>query len=253
MERIDLLNRIIEELSKQGVPIVFKGAMLLNNILANDNPSNIYRKTFDIDGNWIGDNPDINEIRNYIQKAVNNINSDYHVSIVREFTERRSAGFKIYVDNNGKQDTIASIDISVKKVNQTVDYYSYINNITFKGVSLDKMITDKIATISTRQIYRRTKDLIDLYVLSFLTEFNYDEVFRILEFDNRELGDFEHFKNNIEHVEHAYSKLENISNKPSFEEVYERLKQKLKPFIDNPQPPDGGIGSFEKNKKGRQR
>jgi hypothetical protein len=44
-------------LSKASVPIVFKGAMVLNLAIRDNNPSKVERVTRDIDGDWIGDSP----------------------------------------------------------------------------------------------------------------------------------------------------------------------------------------------------
>ena len=57
MELMELLYRIMEELSEAGVPIVFKGAMVLHLALQENNPSHVERATRDIDGDWIGKSP----------------------------------------------------------------------------------------------------------------------------------------------------------------------------------------------------
>ncbi|MEZ3436163.1 MAG: hypothetical protein K1W34_16370 [Lachnospiraceae bacterium] len=43
----------MEELGNAGVPIVFKGAMVLNLAIKNNNPSKVERATRDIDGDWV--------------------------------------------------------------------------------------------------------------------------------------------------------------------------------------------------------
>lgn len=53
MELMDFLYRVMEELGNAGVPIVFKGAMVLNLAIKNNNPSKVERATRDIDGDWV--------------------------------------------------------------------------------------------------------------------------------------------------------------------------------------------------------
>lgn len=50
---MDFLYRVMEELGNAGVPIVFKGAMVLNLAIKNNNPSKVERATRDIDGDWV--------------------------------------------------------------------------------------------------------------------------------------------------------------------------------------------------------
>ena len=57
--RVDLMEflyRVMEELSNAGIPIVFKGAMVLNLIIRENNPSKVERMTRDIDGDCDGGN-----------------------------------------------------------------------------------------------------------------------------------------------------------------------------------------------------
>lgn len=55
MELMEFLYRVMEKLSETGVPIVFKGAMVLNLVIQENNPSKVERLTRDIDGDWIGE------------------------------------------------------------------------------------------------------------------------------------------------------------------------------------------------------
>ena len=45
MDLMEFLYRVMEELSNAGVPIVFKGAMVLNLAIMNNNPSKVERAT----------------------------------------------------------------------------------------------------------------------------------------------------------------------------------------------------------------
>lgn len=74
MDLMDFLYRVMEELSNEGVPVVFKGAMVLNLAIRKNNPSNVERLTRDIDGDWIGDYERYNENNEY--KECSYINKD---------------------------------------------------------------------------------------------------------------------------------------------------------------------------------
>ena len=41
-----------------------------------------------------------------------------------------------------------------------------ISDICFRGVSVDQMLADKISAVSGDKIFRRVKDVVDLYYLS---------------------------------------------------------------------------------------
>ena len=117
MELMEFLYNVMEELSKAGVPIVFKGAMVLNLAIRNNNPSKVERATRDIDGDWVGEGPTMKEMEKALQSAVKKVDSALNVQISRVFGERKSAGFRI-VNENGEK--IASIDLSVRQ-NQFVE------------------------------------------------------------------------------------------------------------------------------------
>lgn len=141
MELMEFLYNVMEELSKAGVPIVFKGALVLNLAVKNNNPSKVERATRDIDGDWVGEGPTMEEMEKALQSAVKKVDSSLNVQISRIFCERKSAGFRI-VNENGEK--IASIDLSVRQNQFCEPYISYVNGISINGASLSKMLSDKI-------------------------------------------------------------------------------------------------------------
>ena len=64
------------------------------------------------------------------------------------------------------------------------------------------------------------KDVLDIYVMSFITKINTDELYQIRRETGRELGDFEAYKTQIAELGEAYNKMKGIKNKPDFIEVY---------------------------------
>lgn len=229
MELMELLYRIMEELSSNGVPIVFKGAMVLNLLIHENNPSLVERGTRDIDGDWVGESPSMEQMEAALQKAIKNVDSSLNVLISREYGEKKSAGFKIIDENMEK---IASIDLSVRGNEYSEPYISYINNVTIRGASITKMMSDKLYATSGRGICRRVKDLLDIYVMSYLSEFLTIEIYDIWENTGRTPDAFEQFRNEREEIEKAYVKMKGVINKPEFDDLYERLSIFLTPFFE---------------------
>lgn len=220
MELMEFLYRVMEELSNAGIPIVFKGAMILNLALRENNPSKVERLTRDIDGDWVGELPTMDEMESALRSAVKRVDVSLDIRANRTFGERKSAGFMI-VSKNGEK--VASIDLSVRQNQFCSPYISYVNGISINGASLSKMLSDKIYAISGESVCRRMKDILDIYVLSFITEIKPGELFRIWKETDRILGDFEAYKTRISDLKEAYDKMKGIKNKPDFFEVYNRV------------------------------
>lgn len=70
LDLMEFLYRVMEELSDAGVPIVFKGAMVLNLAIRDNNPSKVEMVTRDIDGDWIGEFPTMEEMEKTLGNAV---------------------------------------------------------------------------------------------------------------------------------------------------------------------------------------
>jgi hypothetical protein len=155
-----------------------------------------------------------------------------NVVITREYGEGKSAGFRV-LDVNGKR--TMSIDIDMRQALTRREYH--FGNITFFGVTPDNVIADKIAAISTDQIFRRAKDLVDLYALSSCVTVKTTEIRELWEIGAREISAFDGFRNRLGELRHAYDKLVGIELKPEFEVVYGRLNVFLAPFIESAAAP----------------
>lgn len=220
MDLMDFLYRVMEELSNAGVPIVFKGAMVLNLAIRESNPSRVERATRDIDGDWIGEFPTMEEMEKALQAAVKKVDASLYVQASRTYGERKSAGFKI---TNEKGEKIASIDLSVRQNQFGRPYVSYVSGVSIEGASLSKMLSDKLYAISGDNVCRRMKDVLDIYVMSFITKVDADELYQIWKETDRELGDFEAFRTLTAELGEAYDKMKGIKNKPDFIEVYKQV------------------------------
>lgn len=241
MDVMSLLYRIMEELSIAGVPIVFKGAMVLNLVIHENNPAGVTRATRDIDGDWFGGQPTMEQIEHRLRSAVKKADNELEIIAVREFGEKKAAGFRI---NNSLGEKVASIDLSIRANPYSQNYISYINGIQIVGASLEKMMADKLFAVSEDKVLRRTKDLLDIYVMSYVGSFRTKSIKEIWENADRVPGDFSFLRDNVGRIGVAYDKMIGIENKPEFSELYSRLMEFIYPFSLRPIPDiDWDIGA----------
>ena len=100
------------------------------------------------------------------------------------------------------------------------------------------MLADKLFALSGPRVFRRGKDILDVYLIISDNKINLDKVLEILEYDNRKLDNFKTMLDNKEVMQKAYDSLKGITNKPDFEEVWDKVMNYL---VENK--------LFEKNKK----
>lgn len=211
---VDYLYEIIGILSKADLPIVFKGANVTNALLMEANSPYI-RRTTDIDSSWHGINPTTENIEEMLREAL--LPYGYNVVKVRELDGiHQSAGFKIL-----KNDLpITKIDIDIHKVNE---YKAYsVGTVEFNGVLLEDILVDKLCCASKPQIYRRVKDIMDIYSLTQTAEIRINKIFDKIKASDNELADFHEFLTNKDKIREAYDNLKAI-NKPDFDNVYSCL------------------------------
>lgn len=207
-----VINTIINALYNANLPIVFKG-MAVNRIILKNNNAPFIRETEDIDGDWIGEQLPVEEIESQINKALSQLDN-ITVQTYRNYGEHISAGFDILQFG----EKIGSFDLSIRK-NEFYQLYD-IDGIKFYGQTLDKTLADKIFVLSTRKIFRRPKDLLDLYCLSSITTINKETILSILNKSNRTLEEFNPLYNQKNEIQHAYESIYWLENKPPFEEIY---------------------------------
>ena len=92
------------------------------------------------------------------------------------------------------------------------------------------MLADKLSALSGSHVFRRAKDLLDVYLIIKDNDINIEKIKEILKYDSRELGNFETLISNKEIMKDSYEKLLGITNKPLFEEVWNK---DIKFLIDN--------------------
>jgi len=123
------------------------------------------------------------------------------------------------------------MDISIKHViNSRIYHYG---EAEIKGVLANEILADKISVLSQHLVFRRAKDIVDVYALAHCVKIYTQEIFEIYKNNpTRDVGVFDEFYTRRQDVEHAYNKLTGISGKPPFDDVYSYLSKFLHPFAN---------------------
>ena len=226
-EQERLMYQVIGKISEVNAPIVFKGALITKLILEENGYTMTERPTNDIDANWIGEPPTMDELADLVNKALASFEGGMCAEPIRAYAPDKSAGIQIIDNESGIP--IISMDISIKPVIGSRLYY--YGELTIRGVVPEAVLCDKISVLSGERIFRRCKDLLDVYALANCLEICTDEIYDALEKSGRALGSFEAFCTRCADLEHAYNKMRGVVGKPDFDEVYAYLGGFLEPFI----------------------
>jgi hypothetical protein len=227
-----LMYDVMKSIYDSGIPVNFKGAMVLKACLIEAGYSEETRHTMDIDANWCSDTPPTAEqMVESLQKAVSKSGINLNVSIYRMYGEGRSAGFELTDSDSGE--ALFTMDIDVNRPLPPTKIYE-VAGIRFCGVAPIQMISEKVAAISTDKVFRRIKDVVDLYYISHVFVFDRSVILETLKNSGRYLGNFNGFLYRPEELCHSYEKFRfsgNV-NKPPFEEVYSAVKAYLKDLLE---------------------
>ena len=226
-----LMYGAMKAISDSGIPIDFKGSMVLKACLIEAGFHEDIRHTVDIDANWYSDSPPTAEqMTDSLQKALKRAGIDLDVSLYRMYGEGRSAGFELSDRETG--DILFTMDIDVNRPAVLTRIYE-IEGIRFRGISVDQMLADKISAVSGDKVFRRVKDVVDLYYLSQVFPFRSTDIQQILKNNGRELGAFHGFLHRKSELEYAYGKfrLTGDVNKPPFDDVYAAVKSYIKDIL----------------------
>ena len=226
-----LMYQVMKAIFESGIPVSFKGSMVLKACLIEAGYDEETRHTVDIDANWNSDTfPTGEQMTNSLQNALekNNINLD--VNIYRMYGDGRSAGFELSDKNTGE--IYFTMDIDVNRPLAPTKIYE-VEEFRFRGVSPFQMIADKLSVLSTDKIFRRIKDLVDLYYISKTFDFDKTEILQTLEDSGRTLDTFDGFLHRTEELKHSYDKFRFVGgvNKPPFDEIYEEVKSYIREVL----------------------
>jgi hypothetical protein len=224
------MYKLLGALSATDAPLVFKGALITKLALAEKGFTEFERQTKDIDANWIGSPPTMEQLVNKISSALSSQDgySSLEAVATRAYAEKKSAGIAIVNKDSDKE--LLTIDISIKPVIDSRVYY--LGEIGIRGVLPTEILTDKLHVLSTKYVFRRAKDLADTYALAHCTRVTTAELYDILAKKGRAFGEFTEFTTRRDEIEHAYEKLRGVENKPRFEEVYAYLEKFVRPLAE---------------------
>ncbi len=226
-----LMYEVMKAIYDSGIPVSFKGSMVLKACLLEAGYFDETRHTVDIDGNWNSDTPpSAGQMVESLEKALAKSGIDLSVSLYRMYGEKCSAGFELTEISTGE--ILFTMDLDVNRPVAPTKIYE-IEGIRFCGVSPSQMIADKLAAISTDKVFRRIKDVVDLYYLSKVFGFDTAEIIQTLKNSERSLDDFQGFIHGTEDLRHSYEKFRFTGgvNKPPFEDVYHSVKTYIKDVL----------------------
>lgn len=219
-----LMYRVMKAIYNSGIPVSFKGSMVLKICLLEAGYSDEIRHTVDIDANWNSSTPPtIRQMTQSLQKAIDLCDTSLKINAFRQYGEGRSAGFEIR--NTDSDEVLFTMDIDVNRPQPVTKLYE-VEDIRFCGVAPVQMIADKICVLSTDRVFRRMKDVVDLYYISKVFSFNKDEILQTLKNNGRKLDMFNGFLHCTDELRHSYEKFrfEGGVSKPSFDVMYNAVK-----------------------------
>lgn len=226
-----LMYQVMKAISDSGIPIDFKGAMVLRACLNENGFANDTRHTMDIDANWTSINPPTpQQMLESLSKALAQASIDMAIKMTRAYGSGRSAGFTFYESKT--EEPVFSMDMDVNRPVAGVKIYT-IGEFRFRGVVVWQILADKISVASTDKVFRRIKDIVDLYYLSQCVPMETEKVFDAAKKTGRRLGDFAGFLNRSAELIHAYEKFRFGGGimKPEFDKLYQEVKKYIVDFL----------------------
>jgi len=227
------MYQILGQICQTDAPIVFKGALVTKLILSEYGYTILERQTRDIDANWIGTPPPMTELENTINRSLKALNGKFRAEAFREYGDKKSAG--LYIVENATGEKIVTMDIDIRPICGSRVYH--YGEIGIRGVLPTEILADKITVLSKHLVFRRAKDLIDVYALAHCVEVRTAEVFDVLGSKSAIVGEFAELFTRRNDVEHAYDKLKGIDGKPPFDSVYPYLLEVVRPFAQRDTTP----------------
>lgn len=199
---------------------ILKGGSALMSMLVEEGKTEYFRATKDIDLHVF----EISDWKSFKSNILHILNNNNH-GIVYDFIESRpkcteTSDGVVLISHSQIGDMKFGIDMNVKAAN--IITISYLSSLSLRTYDKHTMLSDKIAAISSKTIFRRVKDVYDICVLSQLDCYASDDILDALLRKNPSF--FESGCNmlvyeNMESLAHAYNKFYGIEQKPEFENV----------------------------------
>ena len=222
---------VMKAIYDSGIPVNFKGSMVLKACLLEAGYTDETRHTVDIDANWFSATPPTGpQMVESLEKAIQGSGLNLAVRIYRMYGEGRSAGFELVDEDT--EEVLFTMDVDVNRPIPPTKIYE-IEGVRFCGVAPAQMIADKLSAISTDKVFRRVKDVVDLYYLSKVFPFQKEEILQALASSGRALGSFDGILYRKDELRHSYEKFRFTGdvNKPPFEEVYDAVRHYIQDVL----------------------
>jgi Domain of unknown function (DUF1814). len=219
-----------------GNKLILKGGSVLISKLIECQRTDLYRLTSDLDIHcdkkevWIA-------FYNNIENILNNNDMGYTYKIVKRRSEEKGlvqSDSLVFNLIDGNKTIKFKIDMNIKSNNIiTVEYSPILNMSTYDAYT---MLSDKIASISSRTIFRRIKDLYDLAVLITLQDYSYSSVMKHIKVKHPNFTPINMLvQSNFRDLEHAYNAFEGIVNKPDIRYLVVYCSTFLEPIYNGNQ------------------
>ena len=225
------MYQVMKAIYDSGIPIDFKGAMVLKACLLEAGFSDEVRHTADLDANWYSPTaPTGDQMESSMTTALRRSGIDLNVQLYRMYGKGRSAGFELR--DPLTDEILFTMDMDVNRPAQPTQIYE-VDGLRFRGISPAQILADKISAVSSDKVFRRIKDVVDLYYLSQIFELDKSVLAKTLQDSNRKLENFQGFLNRSDDLKHAYDKFRFTGDvsKPPFEKVYNAVKEYLRDLL----------------------
>lgn len=222
MESLDIRNvlyTVASEAAKINAPVIFKGAAVLNHILALQNLP--MRMTSDID---MSSDASGAELDGYMTDIIRALGNSFSITKTREPGEGKSSGYQ--VSHNGQIAFTMDVDNRLFATLDTLQYKTPQGG-PFIAVSLEQILADKLSVLASPKCFRRIKDFIDIYRISFSSGVCIVNIDRLL----KDALVFNEFLNRMDDLKHAYTKYRTDVALPAFEEAYARVYSFVSPWV----------------------
>lgn len=213
-----MANKIATKVN--GHEVILKGGAALMDRILTFNPG-LSRVTTDLDLYVATE-----EVYCYIFNNILDILNDNELGLKFSISEHRGRrgigeGFKFSVENKIGITQTFGIDMQVGQL-------GVINITPGVNINLDEydnytMLADKVTVVCSRKIFRRIKDIYDIYVLSMLQDYKMEVLVQTIKDKRPEFLESKRIMfrpDTMAELEHAYDKFTGIVNKPKFETVY---------------------------------
>lgn len=218
---LDILELVFK--SRFSKNFVLKGGLDLSEKLKSEGLDSLLRVTRDIDLHcnsweaWIDFTKAVDEILSHSTKYTY---SDYSLRSTCKDTNQISDTLHITAHNIlTKEVTAVKIDMNVK--DDSIIEIDLLPGLGIPSYSYYTILSDKINVVSSKLIYRRIKDLYDLYAIVSTHDIEASKLNIAIDkkhdrsaFSNMLTGD------NFNDLVHAYDSFKGISTKPNFDEVF---------------------------------